>query len=295
MRRHRIYNGLVVAIAVFAGCCACIGCGNKPVGVVLTYEIDQKALGENRPVDFDSLVTVVNRRVRRVAHVRALDNKQLEVSVYGNPDASELALIKLLISSMAQIEFRILADPAQAKDSPIIDKAKAAPPNEKEIQLDGDTVAEWIKYNEREFGPSDKESKGMVKRMAGNVPEMLVLMDPLNVTGDYLVSATKGADEHGGSAIHLSFDEAGAARLEKLTSMNTPEPTSPGLYRHLGIILDKRLLSAPTIRSAISNRGMISGGSMTDREVETIIEILNAGSLPCAIRLVAEKRVTHEK
>jgi SecD/SecF fusion protein len=51
----------------------------------------------------------------------------------------------------------------------------------------------------------------------------------------------------------------------------------------LGIILDKRLISAPEIRETISDRGTISGGSMTDREVDHIVQILNAGSLPAAL------------
>jgi SecD/SecF fusion protein len=68
-----------------------------------------------------------------------------------------------------------------------------------------------------------------------------------------------------------------------LTGENRPSQATPDVYRHLGIILDKRLLSAPRIITKITDRGMISGGSMTEREVEHIIEVLNAGSLPAAL------------
>jgi SecD/SecF fusion protein len=51
----------------------------------------------------------------------------------------------------------------------------------------------------------------------------------------------------------------------------------------LGIVLDKKLISAPTIRERIDTNGQISGGAMTDKEVEHIIQILNAGSLPAAL------------
>ncbi len=64
---------------------------------------------------------------------------------------------------------------------------------------------------------------------------------------------------------------------------NKPNPATPDVYRHLGIILDKTLLNAPVIRTKIEGEGMISGGSMSDKEVETTVEVLNAGSLPAAL------------
>jgi preprotein translocase subunit SecD len=61
------------------------------------------------------------------------------------------------------------------------------------------------------------------------------------------------------------------------------------------MILDKRLLTAPRIMSKVSDRGMISGGSMSDREVELTAEVLKAGVLPYPIRLVEEKRAGQDK
>ena len=65
----------------------------------------------------------------------------------------------------------------------------------------------------------------------------------------------------------------------ELTKANKPNPATPNVYRHLGIILDNRLLSAPRIQETISDRGMISGGTMTQEEVQHIVGILDAGSL----------------
>ncbi|MEX0613759.1 MAG: protein translocase subunit SecD, partial [Pirellulales bacterium] len=143
--------------------------------------------------------------------------------------------------------------------------------------------------NVDEFGPAPAEigavdeEGGIVKRAAGDTPEALVLMDPMNVTGEYLTSATKGLDERGGPAVLFSFDSEGARRFRQLTSQNKPNPATPNVSRNLGIILDKTLVSAPRIETTISDRGMISGGSMTEKEVEHTVEILNAGSLPAAL------------
>ena len=45
--------------------------------------------------------------------------------------------------------------------------------------LGGNKVAEWVAYDVKEFGPVDQEDdSGLVKRMADNRPEALVLMEP---------------------------------------------------------------------------------------------------------------------
>jgi SecD/SecF fusion protein len=106
----------------------------------------------------------------------------------------------------------------------------------------------------------------------------------MNVTGDYLTSASKGIDQRSaGPAVHFSFNSVGAQRFEKLTSQNLPNPATGNKHRKLGILLDNRLVNAPNIESTISDHGQISGGSMTDREVELTVQVLDAGSLPAAL------------
>lgn len=194
----------------------------------------------------------------------------------------EMEFVKQKITALGQLEFRITADPSFPKDKTAIELAKLAPPTQKEIKQGDTVIARWVPYDVAELGPVD-QMDGRVKRMAGDTPEALVLIDPLNVTGDYLTSATKGIDDRGGPAVHFAFNSQGAQRFQRLTSQNTPNPATPDKFRCLGILLDNRLVNAPTIREAISDRGMISGGSMTDREVELNVEILNAGSLPAAL------------
>lgn len=194
----------------------------------------------------------------------------------------EKDFVKQKITKIGQLEFRITADPTINKDKVIVDLAKHTSPSQKEVMQGEKKVAEWVPYDVKSFGPPEREDN-MVKRMAGDTAEALVLMDPFNVTGEYLTKATKGLDEHGGPAVHFSFNQKGASRFEKLTGQNVPNPATPDVYRHLGIILDRTLLNAPVIRSTISSEGMISGGSMSDKEVELTVQILNAGRLPAAL------------
>ncbi|HEX4412354.1 MAG TPA: protein translocase subunit SecD [Lacipirellulaceae bacterium] len=194
----------------------------------------------------------------------------------------EMEFVKQKITDLGKLEFRIVADPAFTKDKSTIDQAKLLKPAEKEVMRGSEVVARWVPYDVDQFGSPDRPSP-YVLRMAGKNPEILVLVDPYNVTGDYLTHAGKGMDEHGGPAVNFRFNSAGAQRFEKLTGQNLPNPATPDKYRKLGILLNNKLVNAPNIHSTISDSGMISGGTMSDREVDTTIEILNAGSLPAAL------------
>jgi SecD/SecF fusion protein len=194
----------------------------------------------------------------------------------------EMEAVKRLITRLGSLEFRITADPTVSKEKEIIELAKKLAPYQKNVMIGDQKVAEWVAYDAKEFGPVTEEGR-VVKRMSGDTPEALVLIDPWNVTGDYITSATKGMDDRGGPAVHFAFNREGARRFQQLTGRNKPNPATPNVYRDLGIILDKILRTAPRIETTISDRGMISGGSMTEKEVEETVEVLNAGSLPAAL------------
>ncbi len=198
------------------------------------------------------------------------------------PDALEY--VKQRITQLGQLEFRITADPTQpnSQEKEIIRLAEELPPSQKEVKLGNRVVAQWLPYAVEEFGPVDKQdSRNIVKRMAGDTPEALLLIEPdaVSVTGDYLRSVSKGVDERGGPAVNFTFDTQGARRFQQLTSKNRPNAAT-GARRYLGIVLDKRLLSAPSIETTIYASGQISGRSMTEKEVDNVVSILREGKLP---------------
>ena len=53
--------------------------------------------------------------------------------------------------------------------------------------------------------------------------------------------------------------------------------------RHLAIILDGLVMSAPTINSEIRGQGQISG-NFTQKEVDSLVNILRAGRLPATLK-----------
>ncbi len=272
-------------------------------GITLIYELADTSAAEEEIAPADGEVQQgTNQRgpsrelVRRLTdalkqRVDPAGTKEVTIRPYGTAieiiiprtGQDDLKFVKRRITSLGQLEFRITADPRWGeRDQNIIEQAHSIPPEQKLVELNGQVVAEWVPYAKAEFGPFDQPDDRVQKRMAGDRPEALVLRDPYNVTGEYLQRAFKDFDQKGGPAVGFSFNSQGARRFGRLTGENKPNP-STGAQRYLGIVLDKRLLSAPSIREKITGQGQISGGAMTEDEVDFTISILDAGSLPAAL------------
>ena len=107
-------------------------------------------------------------------------------------------------------------------------------------------------------------SAGWSRGMSGKRPQALVMTDDgLNVTGDYLRTVAPDVDETGKPQVSFSFNSEGAFLFGQLTGEHLP--TATGQQYNLGILLDNRLLSAPTIESKITDRGRISGNMTRGR------------------------------
>ncbi len=99
------------------------------------------------------------------------------------------------------------------------------------------------------------------------------------IPGWALESANAGTDTNSGqNIVEFTFDNGGAAAFGALTRANVHEP--------LGIVLDNVILSAPNINEPITaGRGQISGGrgGFTPSELDRLVKVLNAGSLPAQL------------
>lgn len=102
-----------------------------------------------------------------------------------------------------------------------------------------------------------------------------------DVTGRFLVRANVDTGGKSGIAVSFGFDNEGGSRFYELTSKNRPSPG--GFKRHLAIILDEMVESAPTINEAIRNEGQISG-NFTMKEANQLVSILRAGALPATLK-----------
>ncbi|MBR6435688.1 MAG: protein translocase subunit SecD, partial [Thermoguttaceae bacterium] len=205
-------------------------------------------------------------------------------------DPIELARLKKIVSRSGTLAFRILADRAYPEDRQLIELGTKT--NDSIIRIKTGVDAEgkdtyndigmWVpitKNRENEFSGYAVMRTRTVRNK--EVSEVLCVKDIYNVTGDYLSDATPGIDQYGGHCVNFRFNPDGANRFGMLTSRNIPN-VSQNRYRHLGIILDDSMYSAPRINSRISDRGEITG-SFSEAEANELATVLNSGSLPASL------------
>ena len=258
-------------------------------GVILVYEVDaskQKAQEEEGadavpPVDMDKLVAAVSRRVnpggQKEVTVRRYGLDQLEVIV-PDVDQAEIDLIKRIVSSAGVLEFRITANADDPRHKQLIELATRSPGTT--VSEGGRPIGRWVELDTSKMDPA--EDRGLFTRTTsdGRV-EVLVVLDRFNVTGGFLTRSSASYDQNLQPCVNFSFNSGGAALFGTMTGQNLPDPANR-LTSRLGIVLDDTLLSAPTIRSTISSDGQITG-SFKQADVDFLVGVLNAGSLPAAL------------
>jgi len=127
-------------------------------------------------------------------------------------------------------------------------------------------------------------------------PDSEVLQDELGtpylvkrrilVSGENLTRASVGADQSGRPAIDFRFDGQGARRFGETTAQNIGRP--------FAIILDGRVISAPTIQGAITGgTGQITG-SFSIESASELVNLLNGGALPAPLSVEERRTVTAE-
>jgi preprotein translocase subunit SecD len=94
------------------------------------------------------------------------------------------------------------------------------------------------------------------------------------ITGKYLEAAREVQDLQEKPAVEIRLNEKGGDLFYKLTKENEPGgPPGNEFYRHLAIILDGRIITAPALRSAIRRSAWITGNFSED-EVRRMVQSL---------------------
>jgi len=133
-----------------------------------------------------------------------------------------------------------------------------------------------------------------LKKYGGNLPDDLVILKEKGskscyvlraasvVTGKDLKTARSSVDEYGAPAVGFSLNSRGARKFEKYTSKN--------IGQRCAIILDNRVLLAPSISTVISGDGIITGRYTSD-EVNDMVLMLRSGALPAPMKYLEERTI----
>lgn len=106
------------------------------------------------------------------------------------------------------------------------------------------------------------------------------------IDGSYLTNAQARQGDDLRPTVAFSFNNEGGNLFGNITRKNVSDDSGPEntkIRRHLAIILDGMVMSAPTINSEIRTQGVISG-NFTQKEVDSLVNILRAGRLPATLK-----------
>ncbi len=129
--------------------------------------------------------------------------------------------------------------------------------------------------------PLNSQILGSAAR-GGAPSEVYILSRTPVVTGRDLRDASPGQDQNGRWETRFRADQDAAKRFERFTGANIGKP--------LAIVLDKNVLSAPTIQAKISDSGVITGIGTHDDAADLALN-LRAGSLPAGVEYLEERTV----
>ena len=105
----------------------------------------------------------------------------------------------------------------------------------------------------------------------------------VEVSGDSLKNSEASFDQNNMPVVTTEFDASGTRRFAKLTTEHVNE--------RFAIVLDDKVLSAPTIREPIpGGRGQISG-NFTLQSAKDLAVLLRSGALPAPLEVIEERTV----
>jgi SecD/SecF fusion protein len=106
-------------------------------------------------------------------------------------------------------------------------------------------------------------------------------VDNVKVEGDISLTATSDIDPKSfNPCVSFTFNSAGAKAFGAMTERNKP---SQNAIRTLAILLDERVVSAPTLNAVITSRGQITG-RFDKKSVDRLVNFLRNGALNAQLR-----------
>jgi len=131
---------------------------------------------------------------------------------------------------------------------------------------------------------NSEESFGTEKLMFEDESEEAIVSKRIILSGDNLVDAKPTMDtQTNETVVSFSLDRVGAKKFGKATST--------GVGKRLAIVLDGKIISAPSVREPIvGGSGQISG-NFTFQSATDLALLLRSGALPAPLSIIEERTV----
>jgi protein-export membrane protein SecD len=119
--------------------------------------------------------------------------------------------------------------------------------------------------------------------MQGKESSLYLLKKDVPLTGAQLETARVGTGDYSAPVVDFKFKPEAAAVLANLTGSN--------VGKHMAIVLDDVVYSAPVIKSRITGGTGIIEGQFTHDDARNLAIVLRAGALPAPVNLIEERTV----
>ena len=227
-------------------------------GTELVYELKPQE-GETLQGKLSQTISILKRRIdpRSVKEftIQPLGSTRVLIQV-PKATSAEVEQLKNRLVRMGRLEFKLAVNPREDKEN-LYERAKLGLP---------------VTGYDAMYVMGDPSGQ-----------PFLVKKGEAEITGRNLARAAPGRDyDTGLPAVDFSFNAYGSRRFASVTDR----------YRGwlLAIILDGELKSAPEIKERIAGSGQITG-NFTFQEVQDMVNILHAGSLPMDLVPLTESTV----
>ena len=131
---------------------------------------------------------------------------------------------------------------------------------------------------------SDKKNEFGVEKLISDIGEELMVNKRIVMSGENLIDAQPRLDNQINEPIvSFTLDRVGAQKFGKTTSEN--------VGKRLAIILDGKIISAPSIREPITGGSGTISGNFSFQEATDLALLLRSGALPTPINIVEERTV----
>lgn len=175
------------------------------------------------------------------------------------PGVEDPKQVKELIKETAFLEWRLVKDTARSRE-------------------------ELLQRYNNQLPPGTEILEGLPEGSSGESTQTfyyLVQADSV-VTGQDLEYAYTCQDRFGRPAVCFRLSAQGGRRFSEFTGQHINEP--------LAIVLDRKVLTAPTIRAQIGSEGIIEGIGSVDEANKLAIQ-LRSGALPATMTVLEERQI----
>ncbi len=230
-------------------------------GGTYTYTLKPNVVNQLREGAVTQALDTIERRVNElgVAEPIVARHGGADQILVQLPGVTDVARAKEIIRSTALLELKVVEQgPFPTREAALQAYTNNLPPDLEVI-------------------PGRDEGQG------GAAPSTVfyVVKKVATVAGRDLRNAQQSLDEYNQPAVQFTLKQDAAVRFGEFTQAS--------IGRRLAIVLDDRVMSAPTIQNRITDTGQITG--ITREEMQDLVITLKSGALPTSLTYLEERTV----